>query len=53
MSLHGEDPIKGVIGPGQMRRGSYQGSYGNFVGKDAASRFRLNFSLERPLKILK
>ncbi|XP_078361691.1 regulating synaptic membrane exocytosis protein 2-like isoform X1 [Oculina patagonica] len=25
MSMFGEDPVKGVVGPGQMRRGSYQG----------------------------
>ena len=25
-SLHGEDPEKGVTGPGQIRRGSYQGT---------------------------
>ena len=29
LSLFGEDPVKGAIGPGQMRRGSYQGSCGN------------------------
>ena len=25
LTLYGEDPVKGVIGPGQFRRGSYQG----------------------------
>lgn len=25
LTLYGEDPVKGVVGPGQLRRGSYQG----------------------------